>query len=294
MKETIDRFICFMHEDRQTSVNTEDAYRRDLKKLADYLQREGIDDFTSVSRVQIENYLTQLRESGRKAATISRSVASAKAFFSYLVDEEGLESNPTRGLKAPKIEKKPPEVLSEEEMERLLRQPGDHSPKDIRDKAMLHLLYATGMRVSELISLKLQDVNINMEYVVCRDGSKERSLPIGKQTKAILMQYIEQARPNLLGDKESDLFFTNCSGESMSRQGFWKILKHYGNAAGITSELTPHTLRHTFAAHLINNGADLKSVQEMLGHSDISTTQVYMQLCDRQIREVYKNAHPLG
>lgn len=293
MRETIDRFICFMHEDRQISVNTEDAYRRDLKKLTDYLQMEGVSDFSSVSRVQLEDYLTILRESGRKDATISRSIASAKAFFSYLVEEEGLANNPTRGLKAPKIEKKPPEVLTVEEMELLLKQPGNHSPKDLRDKAMLHLLYATGMRVSELISLKLQDVNINMEYVICRDGSKERSLPFGKKTKTVLVQYVEQARPKLLGEKKSDLFFTNCSGGSMSRQGFWKILKHYGNAAGITCEITPHTLRHTFAAHLINNGADLKSVQEMLGHSDISTTQIYMQLTERKIREVYKKSHPL-
>lgn len=292
MKNEIDAFIGYMHEHRQTSGNTEAAYARDLRKLMEYLQETGVTGFAQVSREQLKDFLLTLEAQGRKASTISRFIASAKAFFAWQMEQGIRNNNPADGLKAPKIEKKPPEILTEAEIGRLLEQPSSGAPKELRDKAMMELLYATGIRVSELISLELSDVNLKLEYLVCRDAHKERTLPFGNTAKSALENYLEKSRPQLVGDAACTLLFTNCSGEPMSRQGFWKIVKYYGRQAGLTGEITPHTLRHSFAAHLLGNGADLKSVQELMGHSDISTTQVYMQLSDRKIREVYKNAHP--
>lgn len=292
MKKEIDTFICYMHEMRGTSANTEAAYTRDLCKLAKYVQQWDVTDFAAVTAEMLWAYVQELEAQGRKAATISRFIASAKAFFAWQVSERMRPDNPAKGLKAPKIEKKPPEILSEDEIARLLDQPSSLAPKELRDKAMMELLYATGIRVSELISLELDDVNLSMEYVTCRDEHKERTVPFGDTAKRALERYLEKSRPQLVGDGSCRLLFTNCSGEPMSRQGFWKIVKYYGKQADLEGEITPHTLRHSFAAHLLGNGADLKSVQELMGHSDISTTQVYMQLSNRQIREVYKNAHP--
>ena len=300
MRREIDAFISYMHEYRETSDNTEAAYARDLCKLMEYVQQssasaEGtmnngheVTSFAQVDRELLQSYILELEAQGRKASTISRFLASAKAFFSWQITVGMRSDNPTVGLKAPKIDKKPPEILSEEEVMRLLDQPSSHAPKELRDKAMMELLYATGIRVSELISLELSDVNLQMEYVTCKDGHKERTVPFGVTARCALELYLEKSRPRLVGDENCRLLFTNCSGEPMSRQGFWKIVKYYGKQAGLGSEITPHTLRHSFAAHLLENGADLKSVQELMGHSDISTTQVYMQLSDRKIREVYK------
>ncbi len=292
MKREIDAFISYMHEKRETSANTEAAYTRDLRKLMEYVQQQDLTSFTQVNAGHLQAYVRELEAQGRKAATILRLIASAKAFFNWQINEGMRTDNPAMGLKAPKIEKKPPEILSEEEIARLLDQPSSRAPKELRDKAMMELLYATGIRVSELISLELDDVNLPMEYVTCRDGHKERTVPFGATAKCALERYLEKSRPQLVGDANCKLLFTNCSGEPMSRQGFWKIVKYYGKQAGLKGEITPHTLRHSFAAHLLGNGADLKSVQELMGHSDISTTQVYMQLSNRKIREVYKNAHP--
>lgn len=205
-----------------------------------------------------------------------------------------MDQDPSENLKAPKIEKKLPEILSIEETERLLEQPSGTSPKELRDKAMLELIYATGIRVSELIHLHMSDVNLTLEFVSCRDAHKERVVPFGNAARDALAAYLEKGRPNLVEDANCELLFTNCSGQEMSRQGFWKLIKHYGAMAGIKSDITPHTLRHSFAAHLVGNGADLKSVQEMLGHSDIATTQVYNQINQNKIREVYQKAHPRG
>lgn len=292
MEREINAFISYMHEQRQTSGNTEAAYARDLRKLMEYVQQQGVESFTQVSPEHLHAYVMELEAQGRKAATISRFIASAKAFFTWEVSQGLRPDHPAKGLKAPKIEKKPPEILSEEEIIRLLDQPSSHAPKELRDKAMMELLYATGIRVSELISLELDDVNLQLEYVTCRDEHKERTVPFGATAKCALELYLEKSRSKLVGDTNCRLLFTNCSGEPMSRQGFWKIVKYYGKQAGLSGEITPHTLRHSFAAHLLGNGADLKSVQELMGHSDISTTQVYMQLSDRKIREVYKKAHP--
>ena len=213
---------------------------------------------------------------------------------SIVVCDRSIGGNPAEGLKAPKIEKKMPATLTTEETVKLLEQLSGSSPKELRDKAMLELLYATGIRVSELIALKLSDINISMEYLTCRDAHRERIIPFGGIAREAIENYLDLGRPKLIKDESCDLLFTNCSGGEMSRQGFWKIIKCCGKKAGITSEITPHTLRHSFAAHLVSNGADLKSVQEMLGHSDISTTQIYAQVNQNRIREVYAKTHPRG
>lgn len=292
MRKEIDTFISYMHDQRQATKNTQAAYTRDLRKLMEYVEKQGVTSFAQVTEAQLQSFIAWLEAQGRKAATISRSIASIKAFFAWQAAEGMRADNPAKSLKAPRIEKKPPEILTEEEITRLLEQPSSHAPKELRDKAMMELLYATGIRVSELITLELTDVNLQLEYVTCRDGHKERSVPFGATAKQALERYLEKSRPRLVGDADCTLLFTNCSGEPMSRQGFWKIVKYYGKQAKLAGEITPHTLRHSFAAHLLGNGADLKSVQELMGHSDISTTQVYMQLSDRKIREVYKKAHP--
>ncbi len=294
MTKDIENFIQYLHDVKQTSKNTELSYERDLRKMNNFLQEQGITTVSEVTATSLNSYILYLEKEGRKPSTISRSIASMKAFFSYLQKENYVNGDPAEQLKAPKIEKKMPSILSPDETVRLLEQPSGTSPKELRDKAMLELLYATGIRVSELITLKISDVNIPMEYIICTDAHKERIIPFGNIAREAIENYLELGRTKLVEDENCDLLFTNCSGSPMSRQGFWKIIKYYGKKAGITSEITPHTLRHSFAAHLVSNGADLKSVQEMLGHSDISTTQIYTQVNQNKIREVYTKAHPRG
>ena len=294
MKEEIGKFIEFLHVEKQTSKNTEVSYERDLKKMCQYLEEQGVTSAKTISATVLNSYVFYLEQGGMKPATISRSIASMKAFFAYLYKQHKIEEDPTEKIKAPKIEKKLPSILSTEEITQLLEQPSGNSPKELRDKAMLELLYATGIRVSELISLKTSDVNIQMEYLNCIDAHKERTIPFGKKAKEALNNYLTNGRPRLVENEECNWLFTNCSGRSMSRQGFWKLIKYYAEKAGITADITPHTLRHSFAAHLVENGADLKSVQEMLGHSDISTTQMYAKLNQNKLRDVYSKAHPRG
>lgn len=292
MTQDIQNFIQYLHQVKQTSANTEVSYARDLKKMNQYLSAQGIFTAGEVTATSLNSYILFLEKEGRKPATISRSIASMKAFYHYMEKEHRLAADPSERLKAPKIEKKMPVILSTEEVNRLLGQPNGASPKELRDKAMLELLYATGIRVSELISLKLWDVNLKMEYLTCSDGHKERMIPFGGIAKQALLRYFEQGRPRLVDDGSVDWLFTNCLGQAMSRQGFWKLIKSYGRKAGIEAEITPHMLRHSFAAHMVNNGADLKALQEMLGHSDVSTTQVYAQISQKRMREVYMKAHP--
>lgn len=294
MTQAIEAFIQYLSNVKKTSKNTEVSYERDLKKLNQYLSEQGIVSVDAIRTEHLTSYVRSLQEAGRKPSTISRGIASIKAFFHYLLQEGYVNQNVAACLKAPKIEKKVPKILTTEETNRLLEQPNGRTPKDLRDKAMLELLYATGIRVSELISLKMTDINMQMEYITCMDAHKERVIPFGEAAKRAINEYLETGRPKLVSEEGRDLLFTNCSGQEMSRQGFWKLIKFYGKKAGITSEITPHTLRHSFAAHLISNGADLKAVQEMLGHSDISTTQLYAQIQQSRIREVYTKAHPRG
>ena len=294
MERVIMNFISYLHNIKKTSNNTELSYKRDLGKMRQYLEENGISGLNDITEEVLDSYIVYLEENQFAAATISRNIASIKAFFHYLAKEAVIEKDISVGLKAPKIEKKMPEILTPEEVIWLLEQPKGDTPKEIRDKAMLELLYATGIRVTELITLKVSDVNLQMGFIVCRDGSKERVIPFGAAAKKAMTNYLDKARNVMLFDLQSDILFVNCSGQPMSRQGFWKLIKYYAKKAGIMADITPHTLRHSFAAHLVENGADLRSVQEMLGHSDISTTQVYATLTHNRIREVYSKAHPRG
>lgn len=287
MTQDIQTFIQYLHSEKQSSSNTEISYERDLRKLGEYLLAQGIEEVGAVTATHLNSYVLYLEKAGKKPSTISRSIVSTKAFFHYMEKTRRIKEDPSEHLKPPKIEKKMPEILSMEEVTLLLDQPCGSTPKELRDKAMLELLYATGIRVTELISLKVNDLNLQMEYLNCSDGHRERIIPLGSVSLEALKKYMEQGRPKLIGDENCPWLFTNCTGQDMSRQGFWKLIKSYGKKAGIKKEITPHTLRHSFAAHLVSNGADLKSVQEMLGHSDISTTQIYSQMGQNRIREVY-------
>lgn len=294
MEQAIEQFITYLHNVKKTSVNTELSYRRDLKKVILFLCSKGLTDLVDIKKEDLEEYVASMKEQHFATATVSRNIASMKAFFHFLCQEKLIEKDISESLKAPKIEKKMPEILTTEEVVRLLEQPSGDSPKEVRDKAMLELLYATGIRVTELITLKISEVNLPMSFIVCRDAHKERAIPFGMAAKNALIKYLTEAREQMVEDKSSDILFANCSGSPMSRQGFWKLIKYYSKKAGITADITPHTLRHSFAAHLVENGADLRSVQEMLGHSDISTTQIYANMNHNRIREVYAKAHPRG
>ena len=294
MQRLIEEFILKLHSEKNTSSNTEVSYKRDLTKLFIYLNNSySTDNISDITKEELEGYISSLETIGRAPTTISRNIASMKAFFGYLYQEGYITDNPASDMKSPKIEKNAPEILSINEIDDLLKQPSRNTPKELRDKSMLELLYATGMRVSELITLKVNDVNINYEFVVGHDRKRDRQIPFGTEAKNALVAYLKDGRESLLGEnKDSDVLYPNCSGREMSRQGFWKLIKAYGKKAGIKSDITPHTLRHSFATHLVENGADLKAVQQMLGHSDISTTQMYMTPASRRVREVYEKAHP--
>lgn len=294
MDSYIDGFIKYLHNVKKMSENTELSYRRDLAKVVAYLSEQGVSDIRKVTSTNLTSYVLYLEKNNFSAATISRNVASLKAFYHYLIKEGIVMEDAAEGLRSPKIEKRIPEILSMDEVVRLLEQPSGDSAKEIRDRAMLELLYATGIRVTELITLKVSDVNMNLGYITCRDSNKERVIPFGNEARKAMSKYLGGTRDAMLADPSSEYLFANCSGQSMSRQGFWKLIKYYAKKAGITSDITPHTLRHSFAAHLVENGADLRSVQEMLGHSDISTTQIYAHMNHSHIKEVYAKAHPRG
>ena len=294
MEKELDEFITYLKEVKKTSHNTELSYKRDIAKLEKFLQMQGITDISKMTVTTLQSYVLYMEKGGAASATVSRNIASIKAFFHFLFRKGYVKEDISEDLKAPKIEKKMPEILTTDEVNRLLDQPKGNTPKDIRDRAMLELLYATGIRVSELIGLKVSDVNLQIGYIICRDARKERVVPFGAPAKRALSDYIRSARELMLADQTSDVLFTNCSGQPMSRQGFWKLVKYYARKAGITADITPHTLRHSFAAHLVENGADLRSVQEMLGHSDISTTQIYANMSQNKLREVYAKNFPRG
>lgn len=294
MESAIDEFILYLHNVKKTSENTRLSYCRDLSKLKTFLTSRNVESWDMATEEELLQFISDLEKSGFKAATISRHIASVKAFFQYLVKKGFVEEDISTQLHAPKVEKKLPEVLTVEEAAVLLEQPSGNSPKELRDKAMLELLYATGIRVSELIGLKMDDLKQNIGGIVCRDGSKMRIVPYGTEAGQAIVRYLESGRGALLQENGTETLFVNCSGQPMSRQGFWKLIKGYARQAGIQTEITPHTLRHSFAAHLIENGADLRSVQEMMGHSDISTTQIYTAFTQNRLREVYKKSHPRG
>lgn len=292
MECLISNFIEYLHNEKNTSGNTELSYQRDLKKMTVYFEKQGIRSMEEVREADLKGYLADLQKEGYEASTISRNIASIRSFFLYLFKKGRISEDPAENLKAPKVEKKMPEILTVEEVDRLLRQPAQETFKGMRDKAMLELLYAAGMRVSELLALKTDDLNLSFGYVICHDQTRERVIPIGNVSRDVLTAYMDHARSYFVKDETEKALFTNCSGKPMSRQGFWKMLKGYAADAGIHRDITPHTLRHSFAAHMLQNGADIKSVQEMLGHSDLSSTQVYLGLDTVKMRDVYMKAHP--
>lgn len=292
MEKLINDFIEYLHNEKNTSGNTEVSYQRDLKKMAAYFEKQGIAHADEVTESDLKAYVSEMHSADFAASTISRNIASIRALFHYLFKKGVVSEDPSENLRAPRIEKKMPEILTVQEVDRLLSQPNPHTGKGIRDKAMMELLYATGMRVSELLALKTEDVNLSFGYVICHDNGKERVIPIGNVSRDMLQKYMDEARDFFVKNQRESALFTNCSGKPMSRQGFWKVLKGYAESAGIHKDITPHTLRHSFAVHMLQNGADIKSVQEMLGHSDISSTQMYLGLDTVKMRDVYMKAHP--
>ncbi len=292
MNTYVKEYTSFMTDIRHKSLNTVESYKRDVTQYISYLDGTGVTDISSTTKTTVLSYLLYLQKEGRASSTVSRTLASLRSYYLFMMQNGVVKSNPTSNLEAPHVEKKIPKILSGEEVELLLEQPKNCDNKGIRDKAMLELLYATGIRVSELINLDVSDVNVPMSFVRCKGGKKERIIPMGHQAKDALENYINNVRKYMVKDENETALFVNCSGARLSRQGFWKLIKYYQHIAGIETDITPHTLRHSFAAHLLENGADLHSIQEMMGHADISSTQVYSRMINSKIKDVYAKAHP--
>ena len=293
MEDLVKNFIFYLSVEKGLAQNTLDSYQRDLKKFTQYLKQHNIADVEAIARRIVSNYLYEQKELGLSSSTISRNIASIRSFFQFLLREQKIKDNPCSDLESPKMEKKLPHIISSQDIEVLLNQPQVGEKIGSRDKAMLELLYATGIRVSELVSLNIGDINIKMGFLQCNGkGGKERMIPLGSMAIKSVQDYLRSSRPIILKKNENKALFVNQHGKRLTRQGFWKILKKYSQKAGITDDITPHTLRHSFATHLLENGADLRSVQEMLGHADISTTQIYTQINRRKIKEIYNQTHP--
>ncbi|WP_028399543.1 site-specific tyrosine recombinase XerD [Ectobacillus panaciterrae] len=294
MEEPLKDFIHYMIVEKGLARNTVVSYERDLKSYLQYIQKvEQLSSLRDVTRLHIVSFLYHLNDQSKSSKTIARHIASIRSFHQFLLRERVVEHDPSVHLETPQAERKLPKVLSIAEVEGLLQSPKTANPFGIRDKAMLELLYATGLRVSELINLDLSDVHVTMGFVRCLGkGNKERIIPLGSLATEAILKYIEHGRKELLGKRTTDALFLNHHGERLTRQGFWKILKRLAKEANIQKELTPHTLRHSFATHLLENGADLRAVQEMLGHADISTTQIYTHVSKVRLKDVYKQFHP--
>lgn len=295
MEDRLDDFIHFLVVEKGLSKNTIVSYKRDLNSYITYLKNvEKLAGLNEVQRPQIVHFLKFLKDTGKSSKTLARHIASIRAFHHFLLREKAVDHDPTVHIESPQHERSLPKVLSMEEVETLLDSPKLTDQFGYRDKAMLEMMYATGIRVSELIGLKLSDVHLTMGFIRCMGkGSKERIIPIGKTASDAIQEYLEKGRPKLVSKKHRDeSLFLNHHGKGLSRQGFWKILKRLASDAGIEKELTPHTMRHSFATHLLENGADLRAVQEMLGHADISTTQIYTHVTKTRLKDVYTKFHP--
>ncbi|NLW17628.1 MAG: site-specific tyrosine recombinase XerD [Firmicutes bacterium] len=293
MEQQIEEYLAYLSVERGLAPNTLDAYGRDLRAYARFLQKHNVNSFRDAEKDAVRAYLEELQNMGRASSTISRNLAAIKSFYQFLLAENLIEKDPTAHLESPKVEKRLPRVLNLNEVEALLNQPTLENPHSIRDKAMLEVIYATGLRVSELISLDLTDINLEAGYLRCLGkGDKERIVPLGSVAIKYLELYLQVARHELVRRSGETALFVNHHGRRLTRQGFWKILKRYAQEAGIDVNITPHTLRHSFATHLLENGADLRSVQEMLGHADISTTQIYTHVTRNRLKEVYRKSHP--
>lgn len=292
MMNVIDGYEDYLTHIKRASQNTIASYLRDVRQFVNYLNSVVHKDALDADRETVSDYTQWLSGRGKSPATISRSLASLKNFYNYVISLGERDSNPVHNIHVQKAEKKLPQILTGKEVELLLDQPKTTDMKGYRDKAMLELLYATGIRVTELISLDVTDVSISGSFVKCTTNDKMRIIPLYPAAVKALGDYITDIRPNLIADPRELSLFVNLSGERMSRQGFWKIIKFYQEKAQIDKDITPHTLRHSFAAHLLENGADLRSIQEMLGHSDISSTQIYAQLVKQNLKSVYNKFHP--
>ena len=290
--EVMEIFEKYLRNDKKASDNTLNSYLRDIRQLAVYLEEETDHDLLTADEADLDGYIRTLRDAGKSVSTVSRSIASIKCLYTHLVIKQILKHNPALKLVPDKATQKLPEILTSEEIDKLLAQPECIDAKGYRDKAMLELLYATGIRVTELIDLNISDVNLSSAVIRCVSKGKERVIPMYQAAVKALDDYLLLVRPQMIADQDEQALFVNVSGDRMSRQGFWKIIKYYTKKAKINKDITPHTLRHSFAAHLLENGADIHAIQEMLGHSDISSTQVYTNLVKAQLKDVYQKSHP--
>ena len=292
MADYIAAYQAYLAQEKHASANTLSSYIRDLNQFRTWLLGSGITDLRKVKKEAINEYLLHMTQIGKSPATVTRSTASIKSFYTYLLQSGAIKANPAKSVAAMKVERKYPEILTNREVELFLEQPKCVDEKGFRDHAMLELLYATGIRVSELIGLNVEDVNLSAGFIRCTSRGKERIVPLYHTAVKALEDYVRNIRPRIIADEEEHALFVNMNGERMSRQGFWKIIKYYQEKAEIDKDITPHTLRHSFAVHLLENGADLRSIQEMLGHADISSTQIYTHVVKKQLKDVYNKAHP--
>ena len=291
MSDLVSAYEAYLKTEKRASANTVSSYMRDIHQYAAAMEEKGV-ELTDAVTEDVAEYTTALTRQGKSPATVTRSVASIKSFYQYLMGRGTVDRNPAKGVTPAKVERKLPQVLTGKEVELFLEQPECTDLKGYRDRAMLELLYATGIRVSELIDLDVDDLNLSGSVLKCYSKGRERMIPLYPAAVRALSEYVHNIRPQLVEAVDETALFVNMSGERMSRQGFWKLIKYYQEKAGIQKDITPHTLRHSFAAHLLENGADLRSIQEMLGHADISSTQIYSKLLNQKIKDVYKKAHP--
>jgi integrase/recombinase XerD len=289
----LDGFVEYLRTEKRRSGNTQEAYKRDYLHFEEFARSKGIYDLKDVSNTEIVSYLFRLKDEGKSAATVNRKLASLRALYTYLKQEGIVDRNPTEGIKSPRVGRKEIEYLSVEEVEHLLSIPDEHA-KGRRDKAILELMYATGIRVNELVATDVEDVNLRIGFYTCNgEAGKARIIPIGRPARKAVEYYIFNVRDKLLKENvDEKALFVNMGGKRMTRQGLWKLLKTYGDKAGLGDRLTPHTLRNSFAVHMLQNGADLKSLQELMGHEDISATQIYLSVTKNRIKDVYDRTHP--
>ena len=292
MLDLIRAYENYLSKVKQASANTIASYMRDIRQFADWLSGSGVANVVDASQLNISQYLSYLEDEGRSAATISRNLASLKNFYSYVVSTGFLEKTPVVDIHVERGEKKLPQILTGREIELLLAQPVCVDAKGYRDKAMLEVMYATGIRVTELIDLDVDDVNLELGIIKCSSARKSRAIPLYPAALKALSNYLKDVRSSMLATPDETALFVNVGGQRMSRQGFWKILKHYQETARIDKEITPHTLRHSFAVHLLENGADIGSLQELMGHCDISSTQMYTHMINQKLKSVYEKCHP--
>lgn len=289
----IEQFSDYLKNTKKKAANTVEAYERDVKEFTSFVAARGIADVTDVKNTEVVAYLLELKNAGKSAATVNRKLASVRSFYRFLLEKGKIDEDPTNNIKSPRIPRKKLQYLTIEEIDKLLSAPGD-SLRGKRDRAILELLYATGIRVTELIEANVEDINLRMGFITCAgEQSKARIIPMGRPARAAMEEYIYDVRDKLLRDNKDDkALFLNYYGQRITRQGLWKILKAYGESAGLEHKLTPNIIRNSFAVHMIQNGADLKSLQELLGHEDVTATQIYLTVTENRIKDVYDKTHP--